>query len=202
MSGLADWNITGLQVLKTQTQQLCPPCLHARVCSSDLKLMAISIFLMQSGRFARWRLNTPGISCTSKPLYGPVRCSLWLCGELERCLPWAFITQLLYFTFWVTQAYSASQRKASRTFQRTAQRPSEMQGVPNIDTWSLWCPLGAISRQQRTEARLSDADVSAETNILSEISSFPPTAYQQPFYILRVDYFIWPQDLFLMETSS
>lgn len=133
--------------------------------------------------------------CTSKPLCGPVRCSLWLCGELERCLPWAFIIQLLYFTFWVTQA-SASQRKASGTFQKTAQRPSEIQGVPNIDTWFLWCPLGTISRQQHTEACLSDADVSAETNILSAISSFPPTAYQQPFYILHVDYFIWPQDLF------
>lgn len=44
----------------------------------------------------------------------------------------AFITQLLYFTFQVTQAHSASQRKASRTFQRTAQRPSEMKGVQNI----------------------------------------------------------------------
>lgn len=62
--------------------------------------------------------------------------------------------------------------------------------------WSLWCLLGAAYHQQHTEAGLLDADVSAETNILSAISSFPPTTYQQPFYIVRVDYFIWPQDLF------
>lgn len=26
--------------------------------------------------------------CTSKPLRGLIRCSRWLCGYLERCLPW------------------------------------------------------------------------------------------------------------------
>lgn len=62
--------------------------------------------------------------------------------------------------------------------------------------WSLWYPLGAVSHQQHTEAGLLDVDVSVETKILSAISSFPPTAYQQPSYILRVDYFIRPQDLF------
>lgn len=64
----------------------------------------------------------------------------------------------------------------------------------NKDKRSLWCPLGATDHQQHMEAGL--LDVSVQTNILSAISSFPLMAYQQPFYMLHVDYFIWPQDLF------
>lgn len=87
MSGSAGWTIT-------HTQQLCLPLPphkgvlkwpqtdgyqhfpHAKwkVCEVETKYT----------RHLLPRIMKP---YTSKPLCGPVRCSLWLCGELERCLP-------------------------------------------------------------------------------------------------------------------